>query len=107
MSAEAHAHHIIPKTTLYKVLGALLVLTFLTVAVAKPVSGLDLGVLNGAVAVLIASVKAALVVSIFMGLKYDDKLYLGLMLTGVFFLILLFAFSVLDIYTRVPEASTL
>lgn len=101
------AHHIIPKTTLYRVLGALLFLTFLTVIVAKPVSGLDLGMLNGAVAVLIASIKAALVLSIFMGLRNDDKLYLGLVLTGVFFLILLFAISVLDIYTRVPEASTL
>lgn len=104
---SSSAHHIIPKATLYKVLGALLVLTFLTVAVAKPVSGFDLGILNGAVAILIASIKAALVVSIFMGLKNDDKLYLGLLLTGVFFLILLFAISVLDIYTRVPEASTL
>ena len=104
---SASSHHIIPKPTLYKVLGALLFLTVLTVAVAKPVSGFDLGVLNGAIAVLIASVKAALVVSIFMGLKHDDKLYLGLLLTGVFFLILLFVISVLDIYTRVPEISTL
>ena len=107
MSADTHAHHITPKTTLYKVLGALLVLTFLTVVVAKPVSGMDLGVLNGAIAVLIATVKATLVAAIFMGLKYDDKLYLALILTGVFFLILLLAFCITDIYTRVLEISPL
>ena len=105
MSAESH--HIIPKATLYKVLGALLVLTVITVAVATPVTGFDVGIFNAVLAMAIATVKAALVVSIFMGLKYDDKLYLGLLLTGVFFLILLFAISVMDIYTRVPEASTL
>lgn len=102
-----HAHHIIPRETLYKVLGALLVLTVITVAIAKPVSGFDLGFLNAFAAMAVATAKAAFVVLIFMGLKYDDKLYLGLLLLGVFFLILLFAFGALDFYTRVMESSTL
>ena len=102
-----HSHHIIPFNTLVKVLGILLVLTVVTVLVATPVTGFDVGIFNGVLAMAIASIKAGFVLMIFMGLKYDDKLYLGLTLTGVFFLILLFAVSVLDIYTRVPEASTL
>ena len=48
-------HHFIPFKTYLKVFGALLLLTILTVAVAKPVSGFDAGALNAAIAMFICS----------------------------------------------------
>ena len=101
------SHHIVPIKTYLKVLYALLFLTVLTVAVAKPVTGVDFGVLNATVAMAIASAKAAFVLLIFMGLKNDDKFYWVLFFTSVFFLVLFFAFCALDIYSRVFENSTL
>lgn len=101
------SHHIVPAKSYLNVLLALLFLTMLTVLVAKPVSGFDAGFLNTFIALAIATVKAVLVMSIFMHLKYDNKLHLVLFLTGVFFVVLLFAFSWIDIITRVPLGSTL
>ena len=107
-SVKQHdGHHILPLNTYLKVLVALLILTVLTVAVAKPVSGFDAGVMNAFIAFLVATVKAVLVMAIFMGLKYDKKLHLVIFLTGVFFLVVMILFSVLDIYTRVHVNSTL
>lgn len=100
-------HHVVPAGTYFKVLGILLLLTIATVLVAKPVSGFDAGVFNAFIAFGIATIKAAFVLAIFMGLKYDKKLNLVIILTGVFFLIVMFGFSVLDIYTRVKVDSTL
>jgi cytochrome c oxidase subunit 4 len=110
MAHDSHAnseHHIVPVKTYINVLMVLLVLTVITVLVAKPVSGFDAGIFNAAIAFGIATVKAALVLAIFMGLKYDKKLNLVIILTGVFFLIVMYIFSVLDIYTRIPLDSTL
>lgn len=101
------SHHIVPINTFLKVLGALLVLTVLTVAVAKPVTGMDFGHMNAVIAMAIASVKAAFVLLIFMGLKYDNKLFLALFFTSVFFVLLLLGFSYLDILTRLLVPSTL
>ncbi|MCB0351349.1 MAG: cytochrome C oxidase subunit IV family protein [Bdellovibrionales bacterium] len=110
MSQSSHGdseHHVVPLSSYQKVLGALLVLTVLTVAVAKPVSGFDAGMFNTFIAFSIATIKAVLVLAIFMGLKYDKKLYLVIFLTGIFFLIVMFSFSVLDIYTRIYVNPTL
>jgi cytochrome c oxidase subunit IV len=101
-------HHFIASLSSYrKVLIALLILTVLTVAVARPVSGFDAGILNTFIAFAIASVKAGLVLSIFMGLKYDNKLHLAIFITAVFFLAVMLSFTVLDIYTRIYASSTL
>ena len=118
VAAEAHGHggghdnghaghHIVPMSTYVKVLIALLVLTALTVAVARPVSGFDAGIFNTLIAFLIAGVKASLVLAIFMGLKYDKKLNLAIFFTGVFVLLVMLLFCLLDIYTRVHVQSTL
>lgn len=93
-SGEGH----ISLGTYYKVIGALMVFTVITVAVAQ----VDFGALNTLIAMLIASVKAALVLAYFMHLKYDDKLYLVCFGTAIFFLILMFFLSWVDIYTRLP-----
>lgn len=100
-------HHKLPIPKALKILGALLVLTVLTVAVAPPVTGFDLGILNAFVAMLIATVKASLVLLYFMGLKEDDKLFITLFITSVFFLVVLWAFSILDIGTRMNVDSAL
>lgn len=105
--AHGGHHHIVPIQTYLKILGALVVLTVLTVLVAKPVSGFDAGVLNAFIAFAIATVKAVLVLAVFMGLKYDKKLNLAILLTGVFFLIVMLTFCVVDIYSRIRVESTL
>lgn len=105
---EQHGgHHILPISTYRNILFILLGLTIITVAVAKPVTHFDMGIFNGFIAFAIASVKAALVLAIFMGLKYDKKLNLVIFLTGVFFLIVMISFCLLDIYTRIKIDSTL
>jgi cytochrome c oxidase subunit IV len=93
---DGGGHHIIPFAIYIKVISALLVLTVITVAAAQ----VDFGHMNTVIAMLIASIKAGLVLAFFMHLKYDDKLYLVAFLTGVFFLIVLYFFSVTDFYTR-------
>jgi caa(3)-type oxidase subunit IV len=52
---------------------------------------------------LIASIKAGFVLAIFMHLKYDDKMYLVCFGTAVFFLLVMFFFCWLDIYTRIAQ----
>ena len=101
------SEHIISTKTYAKILAVLLALTVLTVAVARPVTGMDFGILNAAVAMFIASVKAFFVLAIFMHLKYDERLFTAIFGTSVFFLILLYVLSVADIYTRLPEANSL
>lgn len=97
-------HHIIPFSTYLKVFLALVFLTVLTVVTAK---GMDLAPFNGAVAFLIAGTKAALVLAFFMQLLYSDKSNTMIILGSFFFVILLFIFCVIDIYTRIPVESTL
>ena len=72
---KEHAHHIIPLKTYFKVFGALMVLTVLTVLAAK----LDLtqflgdGPWNVILAMIIAIVKSSLVLLFFMHLYYDNR----------------------------------
>lgn len=96
-------HQIIPAKTFLNVLIALLFLTFITVWIAQ----FDFGAMNAFIAMGVASIKAALVLLYFMHLKYDDKSYLVIFFTGVFFLFVFFFFSQLDIVTRIFEGSTL
>lgn len=63
------SHHILPYKTGAIVFAALIVFTVITVAVAQ----VDLGVLNFPVAMLIATMKALMVVLLFMGLLYDSN----------------------------------
>lgn len=65
-----HGHHVIPFKVLTQVFLVLVALTVLTVLTAQ---GLDLGVLDVPLALTIASVKAGLVIMIFMALKYDKR----------------------------------
>lgn len=102
MGSGHGAHHIIPLKTNFMVLVALLVMTVITVAAAQ----VDFGALNTIIAMAIASVKAALVLMYFMHLKYDDRTYPVVFFTAIFFLILMYGFSELDIITRVLQTDT-
>ncbi|MCB1100753.1 MAG: cytochrome C oxidase subunit IV family protein [Kiritimatiellae bacterium] len=63
-------HPVVPVSTYLKIFAALMVLTALTVAVAF----IDWGFFNDVVAMTIAVIKALLVVSVFMHLKYSARL---------------------------------
>ena len=104
---EQKSHHVVPLNIYLKVFGALLVLTLITVGVAKPVSGFDAGFLNALIAMLIASIKAGLVAAFFMHLKYDKKLFTSILVVSVFFIVILFAFTWVDIISRVKVLNTL
>lgn len=77
--AEQAAHHHGPGYgTFLRIWLALLVLTAVTVAVSR----VDLGFLNKAVALTIASSKAMLVIFWFMHLKYEDRALKGMVATA-------------------------
>ncbi len=100
---QASRGHVSPTRTYFIVGAALLVLTAITVAA----SYIDLNsmLLNVTVAMLIASVKASLVLLYFMHMKYESKL---VWMFGILYPILLFALMVgmivIDMFLRVtPE----
>jgi cytochrome c oxidase subunit 4 len=95
--AHSHEHaqhgeqgHVVPVSTFFKVLVALLILTVLTVAVAQ----INLGKWNIVGALVVASLKASLVILIFMHGKYENKILwtyivipfvlLAIMIGGIF-----------------------
>lgn len=96
--AHAHAHagaahvhddhgiaHVTPVRLLLAVFGALIVLTIATVAVR----GIDLGgQLNLILAMVIATIKAGLVVTYFMHLRWDRTFNVLIFLSSLLFLIL-------------------
>jgi len=94
--AEAHAHHPGPKTYA-AVLGALLVLTVITVSAAY----VDFGSANTIIALVIASIKAALVALFFMHLK-NDRFNAVIFLIGMFMLTIFLIFSLFDVSWRQP-----
>jgi cytochrome c oxidase subunit 4 len=91
------SEHIVPVKTNVTVWLALLALTGLTTGVAF----IDLGPLNTIVALVIATCKALLVVLIFMHVKYaSDRLIKVVVISAIFFLILLLGLSLADYSTR-------
>lgn len=95
--AHSHDHshgetlgHVVPVKTFRNILFALLVLTVITVAAAK----VDMGKWNIVGAMVIASIKASLVILVFMHGKYENKIIwtyilipfilLAIMIGGVF-----------------------
>lgn len=93
---DGHDHglaHTTPVWLLFAILSALLVLTVATVAVTS----IDLGAQgNLIVAMIIATIKAALVCTFFMHLLWDKKFNLVLFLTSVLFLILFLSMATTD-----------
>ena len=86
-----------PLKTYVTIWAALLVGTYVTYRVAF----LDLGPFNAAVALTIATIKATLVALFFMHVKgASDKMIKVVVISAVFFLLLLFVLSMADFGTR-------
>jgi cytochrome c oxidase subunit 4 len=103
IASHGGGHFTVPFTTLRNVAVALLLLTFLTVFTAQ----LHLGWAAAPIAFLIAFIKAMLVMSFFMGLKFDaplNRLIFGIGFVG---LGVLYLFCILDIGFRVLQTNTL
>jgi cytochrome c oxidase subunit 4 len=91
------SEHVVALKTNVAVWLVLLILTGVTTTIAF----VDLGSLNTVVALVIATCKALLVVLIFMHVKYaSDKLVKVVVLSAVFFLLLLLGLSLADYSTR-------
>lgn len=93
---NGHSHHILSEGLALKVLLTLLFLTVVTVVSAQ----FDFGALNFPLAMLIASVKGALVCLIFMGLKYDAKENSAIFFTSFIFMGIFLALTFSDLLTR-------
>jgi cytochrome c oxidase subunit 4 len=89
-------HHILPLKTYLIIGAALLVLTVITVTVAQ----INLGPYNLVVALSIATIKAVLVAFFFMHLLYDNKLYLLIYTSALFFLGVFIIFTLFDTMRR-------
>lgn len=95
---SSHAHYHPPAKLYAAVLAALLALTIITVTAA----GINFGSpsVNVVIAMVIATIKASLVVLFFMHLKYDRPINGLIFLSGVFFLGLFLTFCILDTGAR-------
>ena len=89
--------HIIPSRTYYLIWILLLILTGVTAWVAT----IDLGPLNTIVALVIATSKALIVTLFFMHVKYtSEKLTKVVIVSALFWLLILLALSMVDYTTR-------
>jgi cytochrome c oxidase subunit 4 len=89
-------HHVAPKSMYYAVFAALIVGTGLTVVAAK----FDLGALNNIVMLTIACAKATLVVLYFMHVRWSTRLTWVVVVSGFFWLLIMFSFTLMDYLTR-------
>jgi cytochrome c oxidase subunit 4 len=105
--SDKHAHIEVPISVYRRTLYALLFLTVMTVGLSGHVTGINFGFFAILLAMGIATVKAAFVLLYFMQLKYDEKTYAVILFTSLFFLLLLFTLSKIDIITRIQETNPL
>jgi cytochrome c oxidase subunit 4 len=88
--------HISSKGLFYTIFLTLIVLTGVTVLIAR----MDLGPLNTPMALAIAGFKATLVILFFMGVKYNTPLTKVVAASGFLWLIILFGITMGDYLTR-------
>ena len=94
---DSHSqHHVVPLSVYLLIFFALMVGTALTVGAAY----VELGWLNTPVALLIAIVKATLVVLFFMHVRYNTPLMWMFAAGGFFFLVILLVLTLQDYYSR-------
>ena len=93
--SEAHAH-IVPYRTFLIVWFVLLVLTGVTVWVAR----YNLGALNIWVALGIATLKSSLVVAVFMHMKYENRLFKLSLFSALAILAIFIGFTFFDVLYR-------
>jgi len=93
---EAGLGHTMPVAVLNKVITTLVVLTFITVAVSR----VNFGHWNVVIALVIATIKAAIVVSFFMHLKFEGTTILMYVFYPLVVLFLFIGGSFVDVATR-------
>ena len=91
-----HAHVITPVGTYVVVFVLLLIMTALTYWVATQ----DFGAMNTPVALGVALFKASLVIIYFMGVRYNTPLTKAVVISGFFWLIILFGMTMGDYVSR-------
>lgn len=96
------SEHILSSKLYYAIWITLMILTVVTAAVAT----IDLGPFNTIVALSIATLKAVLVVLFFMHVKYaSEKLTKVVIVSAIFWLLLLLLLSLTDYSTRLVHAT--
>jgi caa(3)-type oxidase subunit IV len=93
---KAPIPHVLPLMVYWGVFGVLIGLTVVTVAVAQ----VDLGPANLPVAIAIAVVKASLVAAVFMHLWFDHKQYALVLVASLLFLGIFIVLTWADLGTR-------
>jgi cytochrome c oxidase subunit 4 len=88
--------HVAPKSQLFAVFAALMVLTVATVLVSR----VNLGYLNLPVAMAVAVTKALLVILIFMEVKYSPRLVQVTAAVGFLFLGIMILYTMTDYLSR-------
>ena len=93
---EESQHHVVSPVIYLIVFGALLVFTALTVGA----SYVEMGIFNPIAAILIACIKAVIVVLFFMHVKYSSKLTKLTVFCGLFTFLALVGMTLADYFTR-------
>ena len=88
--------HVSSKGLFYTIFITLIVLTGLTVLIARQ----DFGSMNTPIALAIAGFKATLVILFFMGVKYNTPLTKVVAASGFFWLLIMFGLTMGDYLTR-------
>ena len=89
-------HYIVPVKTYLVVFFMLLILTVITILAAR----VDFGFMNWFIALIIAFIKASLVVGFFMGLHWERGFVAVFFISGLFAISLFFAFVFFDVGFR-------
>jgi cytochrome c oxidase subunit 4 len=95
MTAAA-GNHVVAKKIYYTIFAGLMALTAITVAVAY----IDLGPLNTVAALVIACIKATMVVLYFMHVKYSTRLIKLTVVAGLYWMGILLVLTLSDYLTR-------
>lgn len=98
-AGEEAIGHISPISTMVGVWAALMILTILTVLAIR----IDLGSFNIVIAMGIATIKAALVATYFMHLRWDEGFYSVAFLTALVTVFLFLGFALLDTSEYQPD----
>lgn len=88
--------HIVPAKLYVTIWAILMAMTITTVLVSR----VEIGPFNVVVALVIATIKATLVVLFFMHLRYSPKLTMATVVAAMFFLFLLLGLTMTDYLTR-------
>lgn len=92
------SEHILPKRMYLTVWGILMGLMVLTAVLSRVPMGREL---NTVIALIIAAIKASLVLLFFMHLKYEDyKISAAVFVAGFFWLVIFFGLTLADYLTR-------